>query len=122
MNSKNQELGRWGEQVAAKYLLTKGYRIEEINVRTEYGEIDLIAQREGVIVFVEVKTRTGDGFGYPEEAITPQKAAHMIASAQAFIQTREDLIKDWRIDVIAIRRSASENSPEIRHFENAVQG
>lgn len=122
MSKRNIALGRWGENIAQDYLVGKGYSVIERNVRTEFGEIDLIAQREGVIVFVEVKTRSGDGFGHPEEAITHQKAAHMIDSAQAFIQNRTDLPEEWRIDVIAVRRGDSEESPEITHFENAVQG
>lgn len=122
MSKRNIALGRWGEKIAHDYLVGCGYKVVERNVRTEYGEIDLIALLEDVIVFVEVKTRTGDGYGYPEEAITPQKAAHMIESAQAFIQNRAELPGEWRIDVIAIRRGASEESPEITHFENAVQG
>ena len=121
MSKRNIALGRWGEKFAQDYLIGKGYSLIEKNVRTEYGEIDLIVEGDGVIVFVEVKTRSGDGFGFPEEAITPQKAAHMIESAQAFVQDNSGLIKEWRIDVIAIRRGASEESPEITHFENAVQ-
>ena len=56
--SRNQKVGQWGEQAAADYLSTKGYEIIARNVRTPYGEIDLIAQKDGFTIFVEVKART----------------------------------------------------------------
>lgn len=122
MSNRNIALGSWGESIASGYLLEKGYTILERNHRTEYGEIDLIAEYNGVIIFVEVKTRTGRSFGHPEEAITPQKTLHMIESAQAFLQEGPQNTQEWRIDVIAIYRKKSSDSPEISHFENAVQG
>jgi putative endonuclease len=69
---------------------------------------------------VEVKTRSSDCFGYPEAAVTPKKRAHLMDAAQAFMQTLPDTECDWRIDVIAIRKLDSSKSPEIVHFENAV--
>ena len=122
MSNRNIALGRWGESIASEYLLEKGYTIIERNHRTEYGEIDLIAEYDGVIIFVEVKTRTGKKFGNPEEAITRQKTVHMIDSAQAFLQDRPQFTQEWRIDVIAIYKNKSSDSPVISHFENAVQG
>lgn len=122
MSKRNIALGRWGENIAQDYLVGKGYSVIERNVRTEFGEIDLIAQREGVIVFVEVKTRTGGHFGNPEEAITRKKSTHMVESAQSFMQNHPELIGEWRIDVIAILQKSSNKPPEITHFENAVQG
>ena len=56
--SRNQRVGQWGEQAAADYLSAKGYEIMARNVRTPYGEIDLIAQKDGFTIFVEVKART----------------------------------------------------------------
>ena len=122
MSNRNIALGRWGESIASEYLLEKGYTIIERNHRTEYGEIDLIAEYDGVIIFVEVKTRTGKKFGNPEEAITRQKTVHMIDSAQAFLQEHPQFAQEWRIDVIAIYQNKSSDSSEISHFENAVQG
>lgn len=125
-----QELGRWGEQAAAKYLVDQGYTILEQNFRTPYGEIDLIAQRqeffpgEGalhpVVIFIEVKTRRSGAFGKPEEAITKVKREHLQAAAQSYIQLHPELADCWRIDVIAIRRDQPGDLPEIIHFENAL--
>lgn len=127
MSQYRQELGRWGEAHAADYLQQKGYTVIARNVRTPYGEIDLIVQQlskitqdETITVFVEVKTRTSKTFGYPEEAITPIKQLHLVSAAQHYLQEHPDLDKNWRIDVIAIERYP-ESSPIINHFENALQ-
>ena len=113
---RNQSIGRWGEQAAADFLCAHGYEITARNVRTPYGEIDLIACKDGMTVFVEVKTRTGKSFGPPEVAVTPRKQAHMRACADYFAQQNE--IDHWQIDVIAVERVAGK--PEIMHFENAL--
>ena len=124
MSQSRQDLGRWGEAHAADYLQQQGYTVIARNVRTPYGEIDLIVQQksegETIAVFVEVKTRTSKTFGYPEEAITPRKQLNLVSAAQHYLQEHPDLDKNWRIDVIAIERYP-ERSPIINHFENALQ-
>jgi putative endonuclease len=114
-----QSLGRWGEATAAEYLAGKGYLIIERNARTPYGELDLVARQDQVIVFVEVKTRASAGFGYPEASVTIKKQAHLLAAAQHYLQSRPALTGDWRVDVVAIRRRVG-RPPEIVHFENAL--
>jgi putative endonuclease len=113
------KLGRWGEQAAAEYLETKGFQILDHNVRTPYGEIDLVAEFDQQLVFVEVKTRSSTRFGHPEEAVGEDKITHIIESAQSFLQEQPNPDQDWRIDVVAIVRLPGEE-PEITHFENAV--
>jgi putative endonuclease len=127
LSQSRQELGRWGETQAADYLHQQGYTVMARNVRTPYGEIDLVAQilskiteNETITVFVEVKTRTSKTFGYPEEAITTRKQTNLISAAQHYLQEHPDLDQNWRIDVIAIERYP-ESSPIITHFENALQ-
>jgi putative endonuclease len=119
VDRRKQRVGRWGEDFAAKYLESKGYQILERNVRTSYGEIDLLARLEDLTVFVEVKTRTSLTFGQPEEAVTQKKREHMQAAAEAYIQAHPEIAGDWRIDVISIYRRPS-TPPEIVHFENAL--
>lgn len=119
-NSKHKiQLGRWGEQQAEKFLLEKGYQILNKNVRTPYGEIDLVAQKDEMLIFVEVKTRSSRAFGNPEEAVTETKLTHMIDSAESYLQENPHLLQDWRIDVIAVTK-ISVYDPEIVHFENVV--
>jgi putative endonuclease len=121
MTNTRQALGRWGEAQAAEYLNQRGYIILERNVRTTYGEIDLVARQGTVLVFVEVKTRASTAFGLPETSVTPRKQAHMLAAAEAYLQSHPDLQGDWRVDVIAIQRLRSGRNPEIAHFENALR-
>jgi putative endonuclease len=112
----------------------RGYTILGRNVRTAYGEIDLIAMLGGtdpeegslaineqpaVLVFVEVKTRSTLAYGQPEESITARKKAHLLAAIQAYMQAHSDLPSDWRVDVIAVWRRQDAEAPEIVHFENA---
>lgn len=130
MKQSPQNLGQWGEALAAEYLLKRGYTIIARNERTPYGELDLIVQQTApadseplepqvVTVFVEVKTRTSKTFGYPEQSVTPRKREHLLSSAQYYLQEHPDQDIDWRIDVISIERYGDQD-PIIHHFENAL--
>jgi putative endonuclease len=121
MPNQKQALGSWGEERAADYLLKLGYEIVGRNVRSEYGEIDLLVRKGEVLVFVEVKARSSARYGLPEEAITPVKQQHLLACAEHYLQAHPELDGDWRVDVISVRRMAGD-LPEIVHFENALDG
>lgn len=116
----NQSLGEQGETIAAEYLRKKGYRIRERNWRSKIGEIDIIAEKRGVVVFCEVKTRVGNAFGYPEEAVTATKQRHLIRTTELFSQQKR-LTGSRRIDVIAVTIADGE-TPQIMHIEDAVGG
>lgn len=118
MSNEKRALGTWGETAAADYLLARGYAILERNVRTPYGEIDLVAQFGNQIVFIEVKTRKSRLYGAPEVSVSSRKQAHMIACAESYRQSHPDLDCGWQIDVIAIERHGKR--VEIVHFENAI--
>ncbi len=125
MKSSRQFLGRWGETLAANYLTRQGYTILGQNIRTPYGEIDLIARKprldtSTITIFVEVKTRTSRTFGLPEEFVTPRKQAHLLAAVQYYLQEHPDPDTDWRIDVIAIERYHGGQPPTVTQFENAI--
>ncbi len=116
--SKNlQRIGQWGESVAADYLEKHGYTVVRRNARTPYGEIDIVAEKEGFTIFVEVKARTTKKFGPPEVSVTRRKQEHMMATAEYFAQKNE--IDHWQIDVIAVERK-NDRTAEIIHFENAL--
>ena len=135
-NASKVETGRWGEAAAEGYLSGKGYRIIARNVRTPYGEIDLIARQEvnllpdessepnfePVLVFVEVKTRRGKLYGPPEVAVNRRKQEHMLASALAYLQSHPELDLDWRVDVVTVQAREGQEEPEFTHFENALSG
>jgi len=113
---RNQRVGHWGEEVACTYLRAHGYEIVDRNVRTPYGEIDLVARTEGFTVFVEVKARSSRSLGPPEIAVTPRKQRHLLACAAHYAQAHD--IDHWQIDVVAVQKTGSQT--EIQHFENAV--
>jgi putative endonuclease len=123
------EKGKWGEMVAAQFLQKLGYRIQSQNLRTPYGEIDLVALEttqdahgcdEEILVFVEVKMRTSDKFGYPEDSIDSRKRHHLLASIQSYLQDHPEIALDWRVDVIAIQQDIHSNSTHIQHFIDAI--
>ena len=114
----NQKIGRWGEEIASAYLQKQGYEFVDGNVRTPYGEIDLIMRFNGILVFVEVKTRTSSRYGYPEESITQKKQQHMFDSAEHYAQ--ENDLEHWRIDAVSVEGKPSGAVPRITHFEDVL--
>jgi len=119
VSRERQSLGRWGENLAALHLSQAGYTILERNVRTPYGELDLIASQGEELVFVEVKTRASISLGPPEVSVSKTKQAHLTSSALAYLQAHPELNQDWRIDVIAVLRLPHQ-PPQIEHFENII--
>ncbi len=124
MTGHNQLIGKWGEEQALNYVETHGYTVLFRNWKSPYGELDLICQKNGIITFFEVKTRSGIAFGWPEEAVTRNKQEHLINSALAFIDEHPEFLKNpWQIDVIAILvESYSWKNFYLQHYENAVNG
>ncbi len=113
----NQRIGKWGEDTAAEYLTQHNYEIINRNVRTPYGEIDIVARQCDITIFVEVKARTSNKMGLPEESITPRKREHMLAAADHYAMENE--IDHWQIDVVAIEGKPG-MQPVITYFENAL--
>jgi putative endonuclease len=99
---QKQILGKYGEDVAANFLLDRGYSILERNWRCEFGEIDLIAQHKNSLIFVEVKTRSGNGFGHPFEAITKSKVSRMRKLAASWLESHDCNESSLRLDAIAV--------------------
>lgn len=111
--TQNQKLGQVGENLAIQFLLAKNYIILHTNWRHKRSEIDIIAQKENCIVFIEVKNRNSNYFGYPEEFVTLNKIKKMREAADAFIE-KFDWKNELRFDIIAI-----ENNSKIKHFIDA---
>jgi len=118
--NRRQIVGKWGEDIAEQMLIRRGYKIIGRNIRTLYGEIDLIADDGNAIVFIEVKTRSLSSFGFPEASITKKKYLHLQESAVSYLQEHAELIGDWRIDVISIEGRPDGPTPKITWFENVV--
>jgi putative endonuclease len=117
MTRYRKEIGAWGEGVAADWLTEHGCEVIARNIRTPYGEIDILARQGDVTLFVEVKTRTSDSIGLPEISVTPRKQQHMFDAAEYYAAEHE--IDHWQIDVISIEGKPG-MKPVVTHFENAI--
>lgn len=115
--ARHNDIGKAGEQIAHDYLVEKGYRVLEKNWRYSRAEIDLIAMEGELLIFIEVKTRSSQVFGEPEEFVSNQKEDLLSSAASAYM---ESINHDWeiRFDIIAILFQ-SEKSYSIKHIEDA---
>jgi putative endonuclease len=102
MTMHRQELGKTGEDLAVRELTRRGYAILERRYRTRYGEIDIVADDRGTIVFVEVKARASGQFGLAVEAITAFKQRRLAAMAVDYLARRRRCDRPCRFDVVAI--------------------
>ncbi|HUT96358.1 MAG TPA: YraN family protein [Candidatus Paceibacterota bacterium] len=119
---ERKDLGDLGEKIARKYLEGKGYRILDKNFRySKLGELDIIAEKNNNIFFIEVKTRNKTGLGgfWPEDNITYSKQKKLIKLSQIYLSKHRLLDKSWQIDILAIE-VFRDDSYDIRHIENAV--
>ena len=113
--TRNQ-LGALGEQVAVDHLCGLGLRILQRNWRCRYGELDVIAaERDGTVVFVEVKTRSSDGFGGIEHAVTPSKVRRIRRLAGLWLAGQNRRWAQVRIDVVGVR-VGRRRTPEVMHL------
>lgn len=99
-----KKLGNWGEAVAGQYLLDSGFVLLANNYTTRFGEIDIVAQKDGRLVAVEVKTRTSDAFGSGAEAVTSTKLKRIQATVSQFL-VEKDLDCEVGMMVIVVDRS-----------------
>ena len=102
MAFKKKELGAKGEEIAVRYLKSRGYRIIERNYRIRLGEIDIIAEQGDDLVFIEVKTRSGTLFGSPFESVTKQKQKQLSKVALEYISKQGFHDRPARFDVVGI--------------------
>jgi putative endonuclease len=121
MMDRRRALGKLGEALAAGELERRGYRIVERNWRCPVGELDIVAEKDGARVFVEVRARRGDRFGTPEESITPIKRAKLLEVAQTYLDEHAEQDREWRIDVVAVELSPHGELLRIDVIENAVE-
>jgi putative endonuclease len=109
MSNARQRLGVEGESIACAELERLGYLIVERNYRSRFGEIDIVANDKGTIVFVEVKTKTTDSFGDPVEEVTPQKQRQIVSMGQEYATYRCGPHTPCRFDVVAVDLSVVPN-------------
>ena len=119
--TKRQAVGALGEKLAAGFLRKRGYHIIETNYRCPAGEIDIIARQGETLVFIEVRTKSSQEFGSPEESITSAKKARLRALAAHYGQTHDNL-PSQRIDVVSVELDKKGRVSRIEIIENAVGG
>jgi len=112
-----QRFGALGEEAAAELLRSQGYRIVAKNHRCRRGEVDLVAERGDLLVFVEVRTRRSSIFGAPEETVDARKQRRVIAAARDYLARWRGPERGARFDVVAVVDSP--RGPQLTHFENA---
>lgn len=112
------ELGSRGEHIAAAFLTDRGLRVLDRNWRCREGEIDIVARDGDALVFCEVKTRTGLGFGHPAEAVTPRKQKRLRLLAQRWLAAHDEHAPDLRFDVIGVL-VPQEGLPRVTHLPAA---
>lgn len=113
----NRLKGNQGEEMAAKWLTDHGYQLIERNNSTKYGELDIIASKNNILIFVEVKFKQTEDFGTPEEMIGRNKLMQVKRTAEMYLLTNPDIAKSferYQIDAICI----VEETERITHYEN----
>jgi len=117
MSAATQAFGELGERIAERWLRRQGWRVVQRRFRNGHRDIDLVAERDGVVAFVEVKARRGDRFGDPVEAVNWKKQRELGRSARVWIDRHGRAPEAYRFDVIGILVAGER--VRIRHIENA---
>jgi len=115
-----RETGKNGEEIAENLLTSQNYEIISKNYNCRWGEIDIVAidrSETKQLVFVEVKARTGDLFGLPEESVNFAKKRKILRTVTHFFENKKMRLP-WRIDVIAIKLDRSGKLRQINHYKN----
>jgi putative endonuclease len=121
MPTPRTQLGNWGEELAAQFLQDLGYRILATNYRCVYGEVDIVAQEGEELVFVEVRTRSSETFGVPEESLSRAKVRRLVATCQDYVGRCAGEDTGWRIDLVCVYLGQDRRLQRIQHLRHAVQ-
>lgn len=119
MTKSRQVLGETGEELAAALLVERGYRNIERNVRLPGGEIDIVAWDGPTLVFIEVRTRRGTGYGAPLESVDRRKQQRLVRLARAYVNQRRLFDVNCRFDVVSVMYRKGAAAPEIKHVIDA---
>lgn len=122
MKKTKQELARIGEDHAARYLRSRGYRILERNFRARSAEVDIIAQHKDALVFIEVKARSSNEFGEPREAVTGWKQHRIVNAARAYSAQRAVKEQTIRFDVVEVFLTPEGRVRKVEVIPDAFQG
>ncbi|MFC3881947.1 YraN family protein [Algoriphagus namhaensis] len=115
--AEHNDQGKRAEELAAEWLIQNGYELKAQNYRHSHAEVDLIMEHNQILVFVEVKFRSGTGFGYAEEFVDYTKKRLLIKAAEHYIYVI-DWKKDIRFDIVGVYKDRS-GKINFKHFEDA---
>jgi len=125
MPTPRTKLGDWGEELVARLLEQKGYKIVTTKYRCAYGEVDIVAMDGEELVFVEVKTRRPGSFGTAEESVSAHKLRRLMATCQNYPQKSGQEAINWRVDLVSVRlekgRSRNPKVERIDHLRHVLQ-
>lgn len=119
MSNQRQNLGRRGEDEAASYLKKQGYILLQRNYRCPLGEIDVIAKDSKTLVFIEVRTRSSDRFGTPQESINRKKMLKIHKVAQYYLKAVQKEEEPVRFDVLALLLDVENQLMQLEHIKGA---
>jgi putative endonuclease len=115
-----ETLGARGEGIAAEFLESKGYCVRSRNFRVRGGEADIIAAKDGLVVVVEVKTRSMGRFGSPAQAVNERKARRVVRAGRTFCRRQGLSLVKLRFDVVAVEWPHGGGDPRIRHYPGGL--
>lgn len=116
----NQKIGKFGENLAKDYLIRRGYKIISSNLKISYQELDIIARRHGLIIFVEVKTRISQIYGPAENAFVFSKSERIKRGVEMFIRNNKIAVENIRIDLITVDINRAKKTAKIKHFQDVI--
>ena len=116
----NQKVGQYGEILAKKFLINKGYSIIDQNIQEGRQEIDILAKIKDIFVFIEVKTRASDTYGTAEDAINRRKTANLKKGVKKYIDRKEIDANYIRVDLIAIDIDRTSKKANIKHYIDII--
>ena len=122
MEKTSNVIGAAGEQIAVRFLKSKKYIIHTTNYSNRYGEIDIIAEKDGVVAFIEVKTRKNSKYGRPSEFVTLAKQQRIISAAEYYVYNN-GITEKLRFDVIEVLVKEEDSSPKyyVNHIKDAFE-
>jgi len=115
------DIGQRGEDAAAEFLAVAGYAVKGRNLKTPFGEIDILAEENGELVFVETKTRASSSVGPPYLSVTRKKQRKIIQNALSYLSVHGLHGRPWRIDVVSVKLAKSMRAQSIEIIKNAVE-
>lgn len=121
MGSLKNQLGNYGENLASEYIQKIGYKILDIRFRCKTGEIDIVAKDKNYIVFIEVKARYSNYFGFPRESVNFTKRTRLIRTAQYYIHSKNLYNNSFRFDVVEVFFNSNDNSSSLELIKDAFQ-